>query len=515
IRTLAALLLGVAMLAHSTPAGAQAQSRICFPETGQCLEGRFRQFWEQNGGLPVFGYPITPARDEASPDDGKTYQTQWLERARFEYHPENRAPYDVLLGRLGRDALANRGVDWQTLPKQSDAPSGCRLFPETGHSLCDQLPSLSSGGLPLQVGFLSYWSARGLADPRLDRFGRSLALFGAPISDPQIEVNSSGRTVVAQYLERARLELPVDGRGVLQGRLGADLLAGEARPVALATGQGSPRTLVTTPEAVYWVSSGQGNQINRLPKSSGDAQTLAAEPGGVRGIAVDASGVYWTSADAVRRLPPGGEPGSLAGGQSSPSALAIDEGSVYWMNQDGSVNRVSKGGGSSTPLASGQDGIATGLAVDGADVYWVSQGRVTRVPKDGGPTTALAQLDARLTWRLALDGDSIYLAGYPEATAGGAPTGATEGVLARLSKADGLITLLYQGPERPLALAVSDGQVYWSTESGMIYRTPAGGGNTTLVVAGQDMPGSLAADQDGVYWANNKGGGAVMRASKR
>ena len=511
IRTLTALLLGAAMLAHSTPAGAQAQSRICFPETGQCLEGRFRVFWEQNGGLPVFGYPITPARDETSPDDGKTYPTQHFERARFEHHPENRPPYDVLLGRLGRDALVNRGVDWQTLPKQSGATAGCRLFPETGHSLCDQIPSLSPGGQPLRVGFLSYWSARGLADPRLDRFGRSLALFGAPISDPQIEVNSSGRMVVAQYLERARLELPVDGGGVLQGRLGADLLAGEARPIALATGQASPRTLATTADAIYWVTSGQGNQINRLPKSGGGAQTLAAEPGGLRGIAADASGVYWTSADAVRRLPPGGEPGTLAGGQSGPGALAVDEDSVYWMNQDGTVNRVAKGGGSSTPLASGQDGLATGLAVDGADVYWVSRGAVTRVPKGGGATVALAQLDTRLTWHLALDGDSIYLAGHPEATIGGA----TGGVLLRLPKAGGPTALLYQGPERPLALAVAGGQIYWSTESGAIYRTPAGGGDTALVATGQDMPGSLVADQDGVYWANNKGGGAVMRASRK
>jgi hypothetical protein len=31
------------------------------------------------------------------------YLTQWFERAKFEYHPENKAPYDVLLGRLGAE----------------------------------------------------------------------------------------------------------------------------------------------------------------------------------------------------------------------------------------------------------------------------------------------------------------------------------------------------------------------------------------------------------------------------
>jgi len=35
--------------------------------------------------------------------DGKQYQVQWFERARFELHPENDAPYDVLLGLLGNE----------------------------------------------------------------------------------------------------------------------------------------------------------------------------------------------------------------------------------------------------------------------------------------------------------------------------------------------------------------------------------------------------------------------------
>jgi hypothetical protein len=33
---------------------------------------------------------------------------QYFERARFEYHPENQAPYNVLLGQFGQRALATR-----------------------------------------------------------------------------------------------------------------------------------------------------------------------------------------------------------------------------------------------------------------------------------------------------------------------------------------------------------------------------------------------------------------------
>jgi hypothetical protein len=35
--------------------------------------------------------------------DGNEYQVQWFERARFEYHPQNTAPYDVLFGLLGNE----------------------------------------------------------------------------------------------------------------------------------------------------------------------------------------------------------------------------------------------------------------------------------------------------------------------------------------------------------------------------------------------------------------------------
>jgi hypothetical protein len=46
-----------ALLAFTVlPAHAQSDQR-CFPETGQCISGRIREYWEQNGGLPVFGFP--------------------------------------------------------------------------------------------------------------------------------------------------------------------------------------------------------------------------------------------------------------------------------------------------------------------------------------------------------------------------------------------------------------------------------------------------------------------------
>src|ERR687893_5303 len=94
-------------------AAAQAPARQCFTQTNQCIEGRFLEYWRANGGLPVFGYPVTAARNEANRDTGKTYLTQWFERNRFELHPEAAAPYDVLLGRLGDDRLLQTNRIWQ------------------------------------------------------------------------------------------------------------------------------------------------------------------------------------------------------------------------------------------------------------------------------------------------------------------------------------------------------------------------------------------------------------------
>jgi hypothetical protein len=74
-----------------------------FQETGHRLCGGFRAYWEQHGGLWMFGYPITEEFHEGG------YIVQYFERARFEWHPENEGtPYAVLLGHLGRELYERR-----------------------------------------------------------------------------------------------------------------------------------------------------------------------------------------------------------------------------------------------------------------------------------------------------------------------------------------------------------------------------------------------------------------------
>ena len=88
-----------------------------FAETGHSLCGDFMTYWQSNGlafdgiaaksyaeSLALFGYPISEPKMETN-SSGDMVLTQWFERARFEYHPNNPVKNRVLLGRLGAEVF--------------------------------------------------------------------------------------------------------------------------------------------------------------------------------------------------------------------------------------------------------------------------------------------------------------------------------------------------------------------------------------------------------------------------
>jgi hypothetical protein len=83
---------------------------VYFDQTGQFLGGAFRDYWENNGGLEIFGFPISPEFEEVNQADGETYVVQYFERARFEWHPEHAGTdHEVQLGLLGNQVLEQPG----------------------------------------------------------------------------------------------------------------------------------------------------------------------------------------------------------------------------------------------------------------------------------------------------------------------------------------------------------------------------------------------------------------------
>jgi hypothetical protein len=153
-----------------------------FPETGKTVPGLFLDYWQNNGGLPQQGYPISNVMGEISPLDGKAYTVQYFERAVFEYHPENQPPFNVLLSQLGTFRYKQKYPDGAPDQTPNISP-GSVLVPETGKRL---------GGK-----FLDYWRTHG-----------GLAQQGYPISDEFRETSDlDGKTYTVQYFERAVFEM--------------------------------------------------------------------------------------------------------------------------------------------------------------------------------------------------------------------------------------------------------------------------------------------------------------------
>ncbi|HEY0738758.1 MAG TPA: M23 family metallopeptidase [Herpetosiphonaceae bacterium] len=100
-----------------------------FAETGRAVCGAFLDYWQRHGldlgdpgvsqreSLALFGLPLTEPNYETN-SSGDHIITQWFERARFEYHPNNPAAFQVLLGRLGAE-LAGEAVALPTLSVQA------------------------------------------------------------------------------------------------------------------------------------------------------------------------------------------------------------------------------------------------------------------------------------------------------------------------------------------------------------------------------------------------------------
>ena len=168
---------------------------VCYVETGRCLYGTFLTYWQGHGQLPINGYPLSNPFPEKL-EDGRVYMVQYFERVRMEFHPEQPAPFDILLGQFGRRL---HPADARVSPQ-----AGARFFELTGHNV--------SGG------FLAYWEANG-----------GLTQFGYPLTEVITETLEDGKQYRVQNFERARFEYHPENAApcdVLLGQFGRQILAG-------------------------------------------------------------------------------------------------------------------------------------------------------------------------------------------------------------------------------------------------------------------------------------------------
>lgn len=377
VTRLATTILALGICFAILPVGALlAQSdQRCFPETGFCVSGRIRQYWEQNGGLPVFGYPIGPQQQELV--EGTALQVQWFERNRLELHPENQPPYDVLLGRLGVDRLEQQKRDWNTFPKVNGTSGNpCYFAAQTGHAVCGV--------------FFQYFRDHGLNIDNSSGYSlaESVALFGLPISEPQQEVNvADGKTYLTQWFERARFELhPEVGQNtVLLGLLGNEVRGNNTTPTG-PTPTPAPQGPTATPVATgptgriafssdrnddhseLYTMKADGTDAKRLTDTAGNVFSPSWSPDGTQiAFVTDRDGnpeIYTMNSDGtkIRRLTNNGindlDP------QWSPDGSKIvfvserdGNREIYVMNTNGAnVARLTNNGASDSQPAWSPDG---------------------------------------------------------------------------------------------------------------------------------------------------------------
>jgi hypothetical protein len=161
-----------------------------FFETGFLVWGRFYEFFDSRGGLPVFGYP----RSRLYLDEDLGLWVQYFDNVRLEWHPELEEPYRVQLGLLGVQLGHTDPPVPDTVLPNSEAG---RYFSETGHSV--------------QYAFWRYYLAHG-----------GLDILGYPITEAKAE----GEYLV-QYFERMRLEWHPERRvedWIVPGHLGREYI---------------------------------------------------------------------------------------------------------------------------------------------------------------------------------------------------------------------------------------------------------------------------------------------------
>lgn len=196
VRGVLILLLLLTRLAPTASAAAAPAAGVprWFAETGHTLAYAFGLFWEQHGGVPILGYPLS----EVFVEDGRP--VQYFERTRLEWHAELG---QVLAGQFGRWAAQEYANHPAFAPVGGATQMQQDYFAETGHTL---------GG-----SFQQFWHSRG-----------GLAVFGFPLSEEfQATNKGDGRAYTVQYFERARfewhLEQPPPQR-VQLGQLGREYL---------------------------------------------------------------------------------------------------------------------------------------------------------------------------------------------------------------------------------------------------------------------------------------------------
>jgi hypothetical protein len=278
-----------------------------------------------------------------------------------------------------------------------------------------------------------------------------------------------------------------------------------------------PAGLTCNATHLFWFDhevSGAPRGLMSVAKSGGHPKLLfAGDQQQVNRFVADDTGVYVTDMNGGRvlRVPlDGGAFDVIAEGQDSPNGIAVDATDVYWTTANtnvafedagsgkvtmtsagrgGAILHRSKKGGKTSVLAAGID-FPVALAVDAKSAYVetaIVKPGVGRVSKKGGPITffqweeagvmAFAVGEARVFWS----------------------TGMQDGALKSAAKEGGDVRVVVGHVAVPVSIAPSsDGGVYFVSKERLMYASQDG---ATKVVADR-TGGDVIVDGTDVYYTD-------------